>query len=152
MDSSVAVPYWDWSADAANMGGSAVFASSVMGGSGGGPEMCIASGPFQGITRAMGVQGSPHCLSRAFNSGNTIDGIYDWMYMLNLVRYSRNFNDLWRGVENGPHSAVHYGIGGDMATMQSSNDPLFFMHHGFVDKLWDDWQRNNPNHMFDFGG
>jgi len=26
----------------------------------------------------------------------------------------------------------------------SPGDPLFYMHHGFIDKLWADWQEANP--------
>jgi tyrosinase len=35
---------------------------------------------------------------------------------------------------------VHTSVGGDMDTEHSSNDPLFFLHHAFLDKLWYDWQ------------
>ncbi|KAI8871165.1 Di-copper centre-containing protein, partial [Ramicandelaber brevisporus] len=152
MDPNVVVPYWDWSADAFAMGRSPIFSNAWMGGNGRGGEGCISTGPFAGVRRAVSADGDPGCLSRAFNSGNTIRGIYDRTYMNNLIRYSRNFGQIWGGMENGPHSAVHYGIGGDMGTMQSSNDPIFFMHHGFVDKVWDDWQRTSPNRMYDFGG
>ena len=27
-----------------------------------------------------------------------------------------------------------------MCATDSSNDPIFFLHHGFIDKLWSDWQ------------
>ncbi|KAJ9061206.1 Tyrosinase [Entomophthora muscae] len=28
--------------------------------------------------------------------------------------------------------------------MHSPNDPLFYMHHAFVDMVWAEWQRRNP--------
>jgi hypothetical protein len=31
-----------------------------------------------------------------------------------------------------------------MGPMSSPNDPVFFLHHCFVDKLWADWQRMHP--------
>ena len=31
-----------------------------------------------------------------------------------------------------------------MLPMTSPNDPVFFLHHCFVDKLWADWQAMNP--------
>ena len=31
-----------------------------------------------------------------------------------------------------------------MGPMSSPNDPVFFLHHCFVDKLWADWQRAHP--------
>lgn len=39
------------------------------------------------------------------------------------------------------HNRVHLWIGGNMAPMTSPNDPAFFLHHCFVDKVWSDWQR-----------
>lgn len=46
------------------------------------------------------------------------------------------------------HNRVHLWIGGNMAPMTSPNDPAFFFHHCFVDKVWADWQalqqKNNP--------
>lgn len=38
------------------------------------------------------------------------------------------------------HNRVHLWIGGNMAPMTSPNDPVFFLHHCFVDKVWADWQ------------
>lgn len=42
------------------------------------------------------------------------------------------------------HNRVHVWIDGDMYPMTSPNDPLFFLHHCFVDKLWADWQAEHP--------
>ncbi|KAJ1343786.1 hypothetical protein BSLG_001678 [Batrachochytrium salamandrivorans] len=42
-----------------------------------------------------------------------------------------------------PHGVVHNQIGGDcgdMGGMYSANDPLFFMHHAMVDRIWARWQ------------
>ncbi|KAJ1999038.1 hypothetical protein GGI06_006146 [Coemansia sp. S85] len=38
------------------------------------------------------------------------------------------------------HGSVHLGVGGDMATLYSSNDFIFFLHHANLDRLWDQWQ------------
>jgi tyrosinase len=40
-----------------------------------------------------------------------------------------------------PHGWVHNAVGGTMATGDSPADPLFWLHHAFVDKIWDDWQK-----------
>lgn len=42
------------------------------------------------------------------------------------------------------HNRVHVWVDGDMWPMTSPNDPLFFLHHCFVDKLWADWQAEHP--------
>ena len=38
--------------------------------------------------------------------------------------------------ESAPHIPVHNLIGNVMATMQSPNDPIFYLHHANVDRLW----------------
>ena len=43
------------------------------------------------------------------------------------------------------HNRVHAWIGGSMGPPTSPNDPVFFLHHCFVDKLWADWQTSHPN-------
>lgn len=42
-------------------------------------------------------------------------------------------------MESGPHNPVHNLIGGDMATMQSPRDPIFYLHHGNIDRLCHAW-------------
>uniref|UniRef100_A0A1I8A9H6 Tyrosinase_Cu-bd domain-containing protein n=1 Tax=Steinernema glaseri TaxID=37863 RepID=A0A1I8A9H6_9BILA len=40
------------------------------------------------------------------------------------------------------HDYVHYYINGDMFTKYgSSNDPIFFMHHTFIDLVWEEWRQ-----------
>ncbi len=41
------------------------------------------------------------------------------------------------------HNGAHVWIGGDMVTRQSPRDPAFWMHHIFVDKVFDDWMIQN---------
>jgi tyrosinase len=41
--------------------------------------------------------------------------------------------------ENAPHNPVHNLIGGIMASMQSPQDPIFYLHHANVDRLWHAW-------------
>jgi tyrosinase len=38
------------------------------------------------------------------------------------------------------HGPVHNAVGGDMATAHSPSDPLFFLHHANIDRLWAKWQ------------
>jgi Common central domain of tyrosinase len=43
------------------------------------------------------------------------------------------------------HNRVHVWVGGSMGPVTSPNDPVFFLHHCFIDKLWADWQRLHQN-------
>ena len=45
------------------------------------------------------------------------------------------------GCEN--HGRGHYFIGGDMGGQSTPNDPVFFLHHANVDRLWAMWQDEN---------
>ena len=39
------------------------------------------------------------------------------------------------------HGNVHIFIGGDMFdTSTSANDPIFYLHHSFVDFIWEQWR------------
>jgi tyrosinase len=46
------------------------------------------------------------------------------------------------------HNRVHVWVGGDLVPATSPNDPIFFLHHCFVDKLWADWQALYPNSQY----
>ena len=37
------------------------------------------------------------------------------------------------------HNRVHVWVGGDMLPSTSPNDPVFFLHHCNVDRLWEAW-------------
>ncbi len=51
----------------------------------------------------------------------------------------------------GPHANVHDAFNGDMSNLQfSPRDPIFYSHHGNIDRLWSSWVKaghTNP----DFG-
>jgi len=38
------------------------------------------------------------------------------------------------------HGWGHTWVGGSMLTMASPNDPMFFLHHANIDRLWAEWQ------------
>jgi tyrosinase len=41
--------------------------------------------------------------------------------------------------ESAPHNPVHNLIGGEMANMTSPRDPIFYLHHANIDRLWHAW-------------
>ena len=59
-------------------------------------------------------------------------------------------------LENVPHNTIHNAIGGPLVTTgggfwvgfmgditTAARDPLFWMHHGNIDRLWDSWVGSN---------
>jgi tyrosinase len=55
---------------------------------------------------------------------------------------------MWTGfsqrLEGSPHGAVHVMIGGNMGSVPTAaNDPIFWMHHCNIDRVWDQWLNLN---------
>ncbi len=81
------------------------------------------------------------------NNGDRIDIIYrDWITLdaLNEKFYidstgSHGFNPR---VDLNPHFLTHFGIGGDMAEFSTvGGDPIFYLHHANIDRIWESWNR-----------
>ena len=49
------------------------------------------------------------------------------------------------------HNRIHVWVGGDMAPATSPNDPVFYLNHCNVDRIWSGWQKihNNPQYVPD---
>lgn len=50
-------------------------------------------------------------------------------------------------LEGTPHNSVHGFVGGVMGGFQSPRDPIFWMHHNMIERVWWDWNgvRGNAN-------
>lgn len=48
-------------------------------------------------------------------------------------------------LEARPHNQVHNNIGGWMPTPASPRDPIFFMHHSNIDRIWAMWNLHHSN-------
>ena len=65
-----------------------------------------------------------------------------------VVNFQRNTTNAFETlVESRPHNPVHNLIGGEMANMTSPRDPIFFLHHGNIDRLWNAWVRAGGKRM-----
>ncbi|ABD09626.1 hypothetical protein ThrDRAFT_00721 [Frankia casuarinae] len=59
---------------------------------------------------------------------------------------SRGFRNRLEGfIGTGLHNQVHRWVGGgrDMSLASSPNDPVFFVHHCNVDRVWEGWMRRH---------
>jgi tyrosinase len=52
-----------------------------------------------------------------------------------------NFATFRQNIEFDPfHNVGHRWVGGQMIQLASPKDPVFYLHHNMVDKIWQDWQ------------
>lgn len=60
---------------------------------------------------------------------------------VNNLMIRTDFRDFSNTFERGNvHAGPHRWVGGAMPTTASPRDPIFYLHHCFVDKVWRDWQ------------
>ncbi|KAI9296354.1 Di-copper centre-containing protein [Neoconidiobolus thromboides FSU 785] len=145
---NVALPYWNWSYDSQAPELSGVLSDNYFGGEGTGQNNCVTKGQFANwqCYYDYNINASPHCLARKFNGGDgTISAFYSPEAIQSLITNSKTYDQLRQQIEYAPHGSVHNGVGGDMQTMASTNDPLFWLHHAFIDKIYHDWQQANPS-------
>lgn len=164
IDPEVTVPYWDWTTD--NEATSALWAADFMGGNGRNSDGQVMTGPFayqagawpitygvtdeKYLTRNMGRPDRPIALPTKAELRDALAiATYDtapW----NSAPTTQGFRNRIEGwtvseTEGGYlHNRVHQWIGGHMVGAASPNDPVFWLHHAFIDLIWTRWQRQHP--------
>lgn len=73
----------------------------------------------------------------AMNAGGTLPANHvDFSQALSFL----SFSNASTAIEGAPHSTVHVDIGGLMGSvLTAAQDPLFYLHHANVDRLWNLW-------------
>jgi tyrosinase len=59
-----------------------------------------------------------------------------------------NYDAFWRKLERDIHNPPHNWVGGVMAGVASPGDPVFYLHHGWIDLLWARWRHDHPDAPF----
>ncbi len=63
---------------------------------------------------------------------------------VNSVQAITNWANYYSSLENGiVHVGAHIWVSGIMSGGASPRDPVFYLHHGMVDKLWQEWVEAN---------
>jgi tyrosinase len=57
-----------------------------------------------------------------------------------VKKFPGTFSGFQTLLEGAVHADTHNAVGGDMSGSASPTDPLFWLHHAFLDKVWADWQ------------
>lgn len=159
---------WAADAALPNPAGAPLWTGNYIGGDGAGANDRVPNGPFQnwtglimtpqmtlvpralpGIVRRLGrdAQGLP-TLPRNTDVANTLgETAYDsspWSESQSSAPSFRNRLEGWlQRTGDQPtqrmHNRVHLWVGGDMLPGTSPNDPVFFLHHANIDRIWAQW-------------
>ncbi|KAH7306089.1 hypothetical protein BKA65DRAFT_442975 [Rhexocercosporidium sp. MPI-PUGE-AT-0058] len=141
---------------------------------------CVADGPFASPPTPLRNLGygynlttaHPHCVKRNFQvtTFSGVDSCLSWPGMVYplLTTAAGDFANFTSSMGTGPgaldtrfdpncplgiHGGGHFGVGGEMVnTWSSTNDPLFFMHHAQLDRIWALWQSLDSRNLFAIGG
>ncbi|MGV4981903.1 tyrosinase family protein [Streptomyces sp. NPDC001709] len=168
VDDSVTVPYWDWTRD--RTAGSMPWTDDLLGGNGRRSDRQVTTGPFayrtghwkltenvtdrRDLTRDLGRARDPIQLPTARDLESALaDPVYDAApWDSTVAKGFRNKLEGWgrgRGaVSWRNHNRVHRWIGGSMLGGAAVNDPVFWLHHAFVDLQWSRWQQRHRNHRY----
>ncbi|KAI9292030.1 Di-copper centre-containing protein [Neoconidiobolus thromboides FSU 785] len=150
---NIVLPYWDWSIDFQDPASSSVLQSFMLGGNGNPDnENCVENGIFGNMLMSYPRQ---HCLKRQYDLGNRMSNFFSTNSLLNMIRNSNSYQRFNNDIEMLPHARVHVNLGGnegDMSYMFSTNDPLFWLHHTFIDKIYYEWQQQHPSLATSFPG
>ncbi|MGF6090155.1 tyrosinase family protein [Pseudomonas sp. 18173] len=139
---SITLPYWNWQLAGADN----PFTSNFMGGDGdqtqGGR---VSYGPFAKETDRFDLkvwdgETGHRGLQRNLGGASALPTIEAVVSTLKNPLYWEQSGGWESASENDLHNPVHAWIGGDMATASSPNDPMFFLHHCYLDLLWERWR------------
>lgn len=147
-DPGITIPYWNWSM----VGPDNPFTADFLGGNGD-PfrEQRVSTGRFAleeqrfqinvwdthngdpGLQRNFGnAPDEPLPSTQAIDT--TMSRTPFWSHPLGWANHA----------EMELHNPVHSWVGGNMARASSPNDPVFFLHHCYLDLLWERWKRQHP--------
>ena len=156
VDCRFTIAYWDWSLVSGNPFSTANpidlwhSGNTGFGGNGVAPDNCVQTGPFRESVWSLvplppgrPPQSGPRCLRRSFNKTTPDSDVVKNVLRIDAV----NFTDFELILRVCLHNAVHCLIGGTMCLNDAASAPEFFLHHGFIDKIWDDWQKKSDDHL-----
>ena len=146
VDCRVTQPFWDWSRYADDPWNAPVWQDdpSWLGSNGDGRNgWAVGDGPFN-----CAPSGDCITVRRRFRSSRTLPNSEAVERVLAL---RADDIDEWQWQMEGTlHNQFHCAVGGTMCTTDSADAPEFYLHHGYIDKLWNAWQRRSADRYDQF--
>lgn len=123
------LPYWDWSRMPENYTQHPVFSKNFLGSYD--KAGCISGGLFDKWYVDPKQPGK--CVTRAMEHKVLAnEGV-----IATQLQGCKDFVCFREALEGSPHALPHLGVSANMKTMRSPDDPIFWMHHATIDRLWD---------------
>ncbi|KAF4500985.1 monophenol monooxygenase (tyrosinase) [Fusarium agapanthi] len=124
---------------------------------------CVTDGPFAKLrpeyleTEPKKLTDGGHCLHRNLPEVDEPDAFATMAKGfgpegVEEVQASGNWSQYARSLEGGPHGSIHACLGGEMNPTTFPNEPLFFLHHAQIDRLWWLWQEENSTRLTEYNG
>ncbi|TEB25523.1 Di-copper centre-containing protein [Coprinellus micaceus] len=121
---------------------------------------CVGDGPFAAVTMHVGpnLRFTDHCLTRGFNED--VRPALSSAHLAGILSQG-DYDSFWNALDGLPfkpeprlHDAGHGYIGGEMTSFYTSNnDPVFYLHHTGLDRIWWQWQQADlANRLYAMGG
>lgn len=82
-------------------------------------------------------------LGRALGSNQLPDESH-----MNAALGQNTYDAFWPSLEHPVHNWPHVWVAGKMSQRDSPHDPVFYLHHCWIDLLWAQWQLRNPAAAF----
>ncbi|KAF2875973.1 hypothetical protein BDV95DRAFT_485334 [Massariosphaeria phaeospora] len=140
------IPWFDETKYSGRFRDSSIFSDQYFGGIAAGGR-CITNGVFANLALNVGpgTGNTRHCLTRNDDPNQTIN---TQSSMVNACQARTRYADMAACAEGGAHAWGHNGIGGVMADMYASpGDPVFWLHHAFIDRNFRVWQNADGNRV-----
>jgi tyrosinase len=138
---------------------------------------CVKDGPFADYTVHYSNNTiKPHCLSRGFGcmeDSGRFDGTFLSPRLVEISHHKTTYFDFLLALEAGPHNAMPNGVCGDFYSFDApagkflvslvsclpavvlrltNADPVFYLHHVQLDRLWWLWQQEQPSRTMEYNG
>ncbi|KAF2196073.1 Di-copper centre-containing protein [Delitschia confertaspora ATCC 74209] len=138
-----AIPWFDETKYSGRFAQSSIFSDQWFGAIALGGN-CVTNGQFARLTLNVGpgTGNGAHCLARNDNGQLTANANSQ---IVNACNSRGDYADMAGCAETGAHAWGHNGIGAVMADAAASpGDPVFFLHHAFIDRNYRIWQNQDP--------
>ncbi len=141
-DQMFAYPYWNWSTDRRIPRAYAKAGSSLSNAIRSTPNRAVSDGevgyvPSDPILKKLGVAALGVKIFEAKMQSEISRSFGGIARPNSSNRFGNN------ALESTPHGPIHNYVGGDMSDFKTAGrDPIFFAHHGNLDRLWENWRRD----------